>query len=529
MTEATILVIDDSATIRRLVDSELGNAGYRVLMAPTAEQGIETATAELPDMILLDHQLPGATGYEVCCQLLEIPQVERIPVVVSSTLRKKAYAEYMDCANVIDMLPKPYTGDLLRTTVANAIQTANMVVQSQTQGSAVPEVIDQQASAALEGSFHCFSLRELVDFLNLGEKRGRLEIELDRSRVSIFVGSGRVQGITASGLNPESISQQLPESIVDLAPMIKFTLQGREGNEVKGIAELLDNKVLDSRLLRQLLRYQSCMLLYKCLTEPLLAFRFEQDQRPPSLFAKLPLDVSLLALTVEASLLAGFPQTEEISGEQPPVYVKSDKRGQNLDRAGLTATQMKILNLTASPMTAEQVAQQTSLPVDTAQRILEGMCYGDMLMRQASHNLHNVLMVTRSPERTRQVSTFFNLHASEFNGRCVRDRISVKLLTRRLNPHVLVFDLDDPDTHQTLQQLQEEANPILAAARWIGLANDPAVAHAASEEFPILRWPDDPAQLRELFTSRDPSDERPTPVTAQPPSPPAPAPVPNFS
>ena len=51
--------------------------------------------------------------------------------MVSSTLRKKAYAEYIDLDNVVDMLPKPYTEELLRTTVANALETAAMIVSSQ--------------------------------------------------------------------------------------------------------------------------------------------------------------------------------------------------------------------------------------------------------------------------------------------------------------------------------------------------------------------------------------------------------------
>src|SRR5690606_36422661 len=109
MSDQTILVIDDSATIRELVDNLLSPAGYRVALAPTADDGLRLASEVRPDLILLDHQLPGVTGYDVCRRLAQSPELREIPVVVSSTLRKKAYADYLDLDNVVDMLPKPYS------------------------------------------------------------------------------------------------------------------------------------------------------------------------------------------------------------------------------------------------------------------------------------------------------------------------------------------------------------------------------------------------------------------------------------
>ena len=88
MSERTILVIDDSATIRRLVDSTLSPVGYRVVLAASAEEGLERAAEVVPDLIILDHQLPGTTGREVCKHLVESPELEDIPIIGCSTLRK---------------------------------------------------------------------------------------------------------------------------------------------------------------------------------------------------------------------------------------------------------------------------------------------------------------------------------------------------------------------------------------------------------------------------------------------------------
>ena len=66
MSTFTILVIDDSATIRKMVDSHLSQEGYRVMLAQNGELGIEMARSSRRVLILLDHQLPGTTGLEGC-------------------------------------------------------------------------------------------------------------------------------------------------------------------------------------------------------------------------------------------------------------------------------------------------------------------------------------------------------------------------------------------------------------------------------------------------------------------------------
>ena len=370
MNEKTVLIIDDSATIRRLVDSELSHAGYRVLMAATAEDGVVMAREHMPDLIILDHQLPGTTGYEVCCQLLAQPETAKLPVVASSTLRKKAYAEYVDCDNVVDMLPKPYTADVLIATVENAIDTAAMVVQSQNDGSSVPEVINDMGESDLSGTFGCFGLREVLDLLNNGSKPGVLEVESDRGRVFVNVGNGRIQSVTASGIKPAEVARYMPAALSELTPVIKFTVAGRRGSEVDSLVELLNNKVLDPRLLRKLLRLQAAVLLRMCFTGRLRSFRFIQDPTVSPLLKKLPLDSSLLSLLVEGALICD--ESELPAFRDDAAHVRKAIRGQNLDRAGLSSRHMKLMGMLAKPVTAEQIANQLGWPVEEVRRVLHG-------------------------------------------------------------------------------------------------------------------------------------------------------------
>ena len=439
MNNKTVLVIDDSATIRRLCDGELSSAGYRVLLAPTAEEGVATAVEKSPDLIILDHQLPGTTGYEVCCQLLQAGETEKIPVVASSTLRKKAYAEYLDCDNVVDMLPKPYTPEALIATVENAINTAEMVVQSQCDGSSVPEVIDELGECALSGAFGCFGMREILDLINNGRKTGVLEVEAKGFRIFVFVDRGRIQAITGSGIDHQQVAQYMPESLSELSPVIKLTVAGRRGSEIDGLVELLNNKVLDPRLLKKLLRLQAAVLLRKCFTEEPLSFRFDPNQVAPPLFLKLPLDASLLALLVEGALTCfanELPQPETGLG-----FVRRTLRGQNLDRAGLLSRHMRLMSVIAEPASIVQMSEQLGWPEEETQRVVHGFELAELIERRAVTNTTKVLCMVKDPELKKQASSFFKSARNEVSPKFVNDLLGLKLSLRRSRPDVLLLDL----------------------------------------------------------------------------------------
>lgn len=505
MSEKKILVIDDSATIRRLVDTELGAAGgFHVSLAPNAEDGIEMAKEIQPDLILLDHQLPGTTGYDVCCQLVENETLKRIPVVISSTLRKKAYAEYVELSNVVDMLPKPYTAELLKTTVNNALETAKMVVHSQSEGSAVPEVIDALADGDLCGGFNAFTIREVLDFLNNGTKHGCLEIECDRARVSVFVDQGRIQAVAAAGVDAGLIADRLPEALSDLAPMIKFTVGGRKCSELDGLVELLDNKVLDARLLRQLLRHQAAVLMQLCFDANLKNFRFECDRTAPSLFNKLRLETSLLALLVEANTL---PDTELPVRDNGCHVVRNNLRGQNLDRAGLSSQHMKVLNLVSRPVSLDDLCRQTGIERKELEGVVRGFELAELVRCEQKGNERSVVLMTDDNQRAQLAGEFFE-HCESFQCKNVRDLLGVKLTMRRGKPEILVCDLDHEQAEAWVEALCGDMKTALADVMLIGLFNNQEDCDRYRDQFnKVACWPES-SEAFGLLLESDPKSEQ---------------------
>ncbi|MGB0599154.1 MAG: response regulator [Rubripirellula sp.] len=473
MSDHTILVIDDSATIRKLVDTHLSPVGYRVVLAPNAEEGIKLAGEIEPDLILLDHQLPGTTGYDVCCKLVESPSLSGIPVVISSTLRKKAYAEYIDLDNVVDMLPKPYTEELLRTTVANALETAAMIVASQSQGTAIPEVIQQLDEAALSGSLACFGLRELLDFLNNGRKSGVLEVEAEQTRVRFHLDRGRIQAVYGAGVAEIEIEQmidRLPKSLANLAPVLKMTIGGRSCAEVDGFVQLLDQKVLDPRLMTKLIRFQAAMLVRLAFSSKLKQFRFEAGHVENALHKNLPLDISLLALLVEGAIHAEDQSTDQLH----QVFVRRAIRGQNLDRAGLSARHMKILNVLSEPKDQDQVATALKWESEEVRQVLEGFVLAELVEKRDQAVAGQFIIFEPDAHAAQSLRRSMEESDQRYNGKVVRDKLALQLVLKRSIPHTLIFAGDDDATCELIQNLFATPNPKAAHVKRIAIHHDPS-------------------------------------------------------
>lgn len=78
---ARILLIEDNPQNRYLATFLLLRRGHTVLQAENGLQGLELARRELPDLILLDIQLPGVDGYGVARALKADPRTAPIPIV----------------------------------------------------------------------------------------------------------------------------------------------------------------------------------------------------------------------------------------------------------------------------------------------------------------------------------------------------------------------------------------------------------------------------------------------------------------
>lgn len=83
-TGKTILVVDDSPTVRKLISGKLEKSGHIVVSAGDGVEALKMLEIELPDLVLLDITMPRMDGYEVCKQIRANPRTKGLPVVMIS-------------------------------------------------------------------------------------------------------------------------------------------------------------------------------------------------------------------------------------------------------------------------------------------------------------------------------------------------------------------------------------------------------------------------------------------------------------
>lgn len=107
MTTTTVLVVEDTAANMKLVSMLLDKAGYRVLQARNADEGIALARAHLPDLVLMDIQLPGMDGLTATRILKEDAATCRLTVVALTAFAMKGDEERIIASGCDGYIAKP--------------------------------------------------------------------------------------------------------------------------------------------------------------------------------------------------------------------------------------------------------------------------------------------------------------------------------------------------------------------------------------------------------------------------------------
>ena len=118
MNETTnILIVDDNAANRDTLEALLTSLGHELRFAQSGEEALKKAIALPPDLILLDVNMPGMDGFEVCEKLRADSKLSSVPIVITTSLDDKKSKMRGIEVGADDFITKPIDGMEIRARV----------------------------------------------------------------------------------------------------------------------------------------------------------------------------------------------------------------------------------------------------------------------------------------------------------------------------------------------------------------------------------------------------------------------------
>jgi CheY-like chemotaxis protein len=117
-----VLIVDDTNTLRSLVQIYLIAHGWEFVEAQNGAEGLEKARAQRPDVIISDVKMPVMDGFELCAAIRSDPDLYEIPVVLLTMLGDESSRQRGHLVGATAFLTKPVAPDKLREAVRAAVR-----------------------------------------------------------------------------------------------------------------------------------------------------------------------------------------------------------------------------------------------------------------------------------------------------------------------------------------------------------------------------------------------------------------------
>ncbi len=104
-----VLVIEDQEDNRTILRDLLSSVGIQVIEAENGALGVEAATRERPDLILMDIQMPEMDGYEASRRIKALPELAAVPIIAVTSYALSGDDAKARAAGCDDYVTKPYS------------------------------------------------------------------------------------------------------------------------------------------------------------------------------------------------------------------------------------------------------------------------------------------------------------------------------------------------------------------------------------------------------------------------------------
>tara|TARA_R110002049_G_scaffold45604_2_gene132925 strand:+ start:35174 stop:39250 length:4077 start_codon:yes stop_codon:yes gene_type:complete len=124
--ENTLLIVDDNDDIRNYL-KKLLEKDYNILESKNGIEGVETATKEIPDLILCDIMMPKKDGLSVCKDLKSQTTTSHIPIILLTARSSNLYELQGLGIGADDFITKPFDPQIIKARIASALQNRSKI------------------------------------------------------------------------------------------------------------------------------------------------------------------------------------------------------------------------------------------------------------------------------------------------------------------------------------------------------------------------------------------------------------------
>jgi len=222
---STILVVDDTAQNRRLMEAVLAPLGHAVSSVGSGREALDAVAAEPPDLVLLDVVMPEMNGYEVCRALRSNPQTRMVPIIMLTSSGDQDKVSAIE-AGADDFIARPFDPHELLARVRSLLRIKEYHDTIQAQAALLAELnrtLESRVSTQVDELEHLGRLRrflspQLADLVVSGDE----DTLLDSHRREITVVFCDLRGFTAFSetAEPEEVMAVLAEFHTELGKLI---------------------------------------------------------------------------------------------------------------------------------------------------------------------------------------------------------------------------------------------------------------------------------------------------------------------
>ncbi|MBV1884278.1 MAG: response regulator [Pseudomonadales bacterium] len=243
------LVVDDSKSARVMLSRLLSKGGMNVDLAESAEEALEYLKSQKPDVVFMDHMMPGMDGLEATRKITQDPSTASIPVVMYTSKEGAEYLAEAKSSGAIGVLPKPAKSPQItevlsllnsqspiETTAANIATETNIAMEAaglskaeveaiveaavgKAINDAVTDAVTDTVSSAMElipqSSVTESSLQEAIDasLVAVKESLGFLETQAELTDSSVNSLNSRINETSEIVSQQETICQKMTEKM----------------------------------------------------------------------------------------------------------------------------------------------------------------------------------------------------------------------------------------------------------------------------------------------------------------------------